>query len=165
MTSAHAGGAIAVKLSRRLTDWADEKRHAELPRISISARNHQPRGLAVPPRACRHTRLRTPFEIDPQISSLDALGIRADIHGYFEVLQDSASDLGGGSALWRADWATGGAQRLCSRKIALFPERSEVCQATNVRTRKKYVIRAAMPRIQAALGKVQTADPLGVRVF
>ena len=34
-----------VKLSWRLTDWADEKRHAELLRISISARNHQPRGV------------------------------------------------------------------------------------------------------------------------
>ena len=33
MTSAHAGGAIAVKLSWCLTDWADEKRHAELPVI------------------------------------------------------------------------------------------------------------------------------------
>ena len=38
-----------VKLGWRLTDWADEKGHAELPRISISSRNHQPRGLAVPP--------------------------------------------------------------------------------------------------------------------
>ena len=30
MTSVHAGGAIAVKLGWRLTDWADEKGHAEL---------------------------------------------------------------------------------------------------------------------------------------
>ncbi len=48
-------GKGTVQLSRRLTDWADEKRHAELPRISISAQNHQPRGWLYP-RFCRSFR-------------------------------------------------------------------------------------------------------------
>ncbi len=58
--SANSGGLVfwlafigmlwgTVKLRPCMADWANEKRHAELPRISISARNHQPRRLAVPP--------------------------------------------------------------------------------------------------------------------
>ncbi len=42
-------GEGTVKLRPCMADWANEKRDAELPRISISARNHQPRRLAVPP--------------------------------------------------------------------------------------------------------------------
>ena len=38
-----------VKLSWRLAECANEQQVAELPRISISARNHQPRGLALSP--------------------------------------------------------------------------------------------------------------------
>ena len=36
-----------LKLSWRLTECANEQQVTELPRISLSARNHQPRGLAL----------------------------------------------------------------------------------------------------------------------
>ena len=47
-----------VKFSGRVADLADEKRHAELPRISIPARNHQPRRMAVPSILCELSRCR-----------------------------------------------------------------------------------------------------------
>ena len=48
----------SVKFSGRVADLADEKRHAELPWISIPARDHQPRRMAVPSILCELSRCR-----------------------------------------------------------------------------------------------------------
>ena len=48
----------SVKFSGRVADLGDEKRHAELPWISIPARDHQPRRMAVPSILCELSRCR-----------------------------------------------------------------------------------------------------------
>ena len=40
---------LTVKFSGSVADLADERRHAKLPRIPLSTRDHQPRRLAVSP--------------------------------------------------------------------------------------------------------------------
>ena len=47
-----------VKFSGSVPDLADEERHAELPRIPLSPRDHQPRRLAVSPLRCELSRCR-----------------------------------------------------------------------------------------------------------
>ena len=47
-----------VKFRGSVADLADETRHAELPWVSISARDHQPRRLAVSPLRCELSRRR-----------------------------------------------------------------------------------------------------------
>ena len=47
-----------VKFSESGPDLADEERHAELPRIPLSPRGHQPRRLAVSPLRCERSRCR-----------------------------------------------------------------------------------------------------------
>ena len=47
-----------VKFSGRMADLVDETRRAELPRIPLSRRDHQPRRLAVSPLRCELSRCR-----------------------------------------------------------------------------------------------------------
>ena len=49
---------LTVKFSGSVPDLADEERHAELPRIPLSPRDHQPRRLAVSPLRCELSRCR-----------------------------------------------------------------------------------------------------------
>ena len=53
-----AGRGGTVKFRGSVADLADETRHAELPWVSISARDHQPRHLAVSPLRCEFSRCR-----------------------------------------------------------------------------------------------------------
>ena len=55
-TSAGSGMMLTVKLRRRLAEYVDDEPTAELPRIPLSPRDHQPRGLAVLPCAAASCR-------------------------------------------------------------------------------------------------------------
>ena len=57
-TSAGSGMMLTVKFSGRVADVVDDTRHAELPRIPLSPRDHQPRRLAGSPLRRERSRCR-----------------------------------------------------------------------------------------------------------